>query len=65
MSKNEHNSKPEEGQDYILVHHEHKPYWKRIHHTWSFWIFLVLMFGGIMYYIYSISFSLAPQLPVK
>lgn len=65
MSKYDHNNNQEEGQDYILVHHEHKPYWKRIHHTWSFWIFLFLMFAGIMYYIYSISFSLAPQIQLK
>jgi hypothetical protein len=65
MTKNEHNHQQEEGQDYILVHHEHRPYWKRIHHTWSFWIFLFLMFAGIIYYIFSISFSLAPQIPLK
>jgi hypothetical protein len=65
MSKNENNNNQDVGQDYILVHHERRPYWKRIHHTWSFWIFLFLMFAGITYYIISISFSLAPQVQLK
>jgi hypothetical protein len=65
MSKNHHNNNPEEGQDYILVHHEHRPYWKRMHHTWSFWIFLFLMLACITYYIVSVNFSLAPQLQIK
>jgi hypothetical protein len=65
MSKNDHNNNPEEGQDYILVHHEHRPYWKRMHHTWSFWIFLFLMLAAITYYIVSVNFSLAPQIQLK
>jgi hypothetical protein len=48
-----------------LVHHEHRPYWKRMHHTWSFWIFLFLMLAGITYYIISLNFSLAPQIQLK
>ena len=40
---------------------EHKPYWKRIHHTWSFWVFLLLMLGGIIYYIMSVDFAFAPH----
>jgi len=27
-----------------------KPYWKQIHHTWSFWIFLFLMLAAMVYY---------------
>jgi hypothetical protein len=65
MAKNEQNHQQEEGQDYILVHHEHRPYWKRMHHTWSFWIFLFLMLAGITYYIISLNFSLAPQIQLK
>ncbi len=47
MSKNEFNT--------------HRPYWKRIHHTWSFWIFLLLMLVGILYYIISVDFAFAPH----
>ena len=49
-----------EGQDYILVSAERKPYWKRMHHSWIFWVFLTLMLAGIFYYILTIEFSLAP-----
>jgi hypothetical protein len=41
--------------------HTHRPYWKRIHHTWSFWIFLLLMLVGILYYIISVDFAFAPH----
>ena len=41
---------------------DHKPYWKRIHHSWIFWIFLLLMLAGIIYYVMTLNFSLAPQI---
>jgi len=65
MSEKNHNHHLLEGQDHITVHHEHKPYWKRVHHTWSFWIFLVLMFGAIIYYIISVDFAFAPHRQFK
>jgi len=34
MNENEHNQ--QQGHDHIMVHHEHNPYWKRIHHSWIF-----------------------------
>ena len=34
--------------------------WKRVHHSWIFWIFLFLMFVGIIYYIMSVDFAFAP-----
>ena len=65
MYENEHNHSKQEGQDHILVHHEHKPYWKRAHHTWSFWIFLFLMLVAIVYYIMSVDFAFAPHKQLK
>jgi len=65
MTENEHNQHQEETQDRIMPEQSHKPRWKRIHHTWSFWIFLFLMFTAIIYYIVSINFSLAPQIQLK
>ena len=41
-----------------------KPLWKRIHHSWIFWLFAILMFVGIMYYIITVNFLLVPQLPM-
>lgn len=46
---------------YNKFHHYHKHFWTRIHHTWSFWIFLFLMLGGILYYIMSVDFAFAPH----
>lgn len=61
MSKNEHNQQNKETQDYILPEHSHRRRWKQIHHSWIFWIFLFLMFVGIMYYIISVGFAFAPS----
>jgi len=63
MNKHEHNQ--QEVQDHILVPHDRKPYWKRMHHTWSFWIFLFLMLVGIIYYIASVDFAFAPHIRLK
>lgn len=49
----------------ILPQHNKRPHLKRIHHSWIFWIFLVLMLIGIIYYVLSDNFSLAPSLQVK
>lgn len=65
MNENNHNHEPHEGQNYILTQQDHGPRWKRIHHSWSFWIFLFLMFLAIMYYIVSVNFAFAPQQQVK
>jgi len=65
MNENEHTYHQHEAQDRIIPHQDHKPYWKRIHHTWSFWIFLFLMFVGILYYIVSVDFAFAPQQQMK
>ena len=61
MSENEHNQHQEETQEKILPQQSQKLRWKRIHHTWSFWIFLFLMFVAIMYYITSVDFAFAPR----
>jgi len=44
---------------------DYKPYWKRLHHSWFFWIFLFLMLVGIMYYVMTVDFSLVPQRQLK
>jgi len=61
MSENEHNQHQEEMQNYIMPEQSHKQRWKKIHHTWSFWIFLFLMFAAILYYIASVDFAFAPH----
>jgi multidrug efflux pump subunit AcrB len=61
MNGNEHNHLQEEIQDHIAPQYSHMQRWKRIHHTWSFWVFLFLMFVAIMYYITSVDFAFAPR----
>lgn len=48
MSENDHNSSQQDKQDHNLADHRHLPRRKRIHHTWGFWLFLVLMLVGII-----------------
>jgi hypothetical protein len=43
----------------------HRPFWTGIHHSWLFWVFVVLMFGGIVYYIMSVDFAFAPHRQMK
>ena len=38
-----------------------QPRWKRFHHSWIFWIFLLLMLVAIMFYITSVDFAFAPR----
>ncbi len=52
-------------EDFIIGDPKHKPHWKRIHHTWSFWIFLVLMLTAILYYIMTVDFAFAPRIQQK
>jgi hypothetical protein len=61
MTDNKLNHQQEEGQDYILIPSEHRSKWKMIHQSWIFWIFLFLMLVGILYYIVSVDFILAPH----
>ncbi len=52
-------------QDHIEAQHERIPRWKQVHHTWWFWIFLVFMMVGILYYIMSVNFAFAPPLQIE
>ena len=65
IDENESNHDLQEELGPIRTHYNHKPYWKRIHHTWSFWIFLVLMVVAILYYIMSVDFAFAPRKEMK
>jgi hypothetical protein len=61
MSEKEHNQLQEETADQVLPQNKRQPRWKRIHHSWIFWIFLLLMFVAIMFYITSVDFAFAPR----
>jgi hypothetical protein len=50
-----------EGPDHDRVHHDGRPYWKRAHHDWRFWVGVVLMFAAISVYVLSDNLALAPS----
>jgi hypothetical protein len=45
-----------------IVHQNNKPYWKRAHQDWRFWIGLVLMLIAISIYIISDDFTIQPAI---
>jgi len=42
-------------------HQDHRPYWKRAHHDWRFWVGLFLMFTAIFVYVGTDDLSLVPS----
>lgn len=61
MNENETNPQLKEVDETITVNHVNRPAWKTFHHSWIFWLFLILMLAGIGYYIMTVSFMFAPQ----
>lgn len=63
MKENEqnHGQLLKEELDRNKAHRSHWHHLKRIHHSWIFWVFLVLMLGGILYYIMTVDFAFAPH----
>jgi hypothetical protein len=43
--------------------HPHKPYWKRIHHDWKFWIAIGVMLIAMLIYVETNDLSLKPGSP--
>ena len=62
MNENGHNHHRQEREEHNRKHHNDKPYWKRIHQTWSFRVFLVLMLAAIIYYMLSDNLSRRPYI---
>jgi hypothetical protein len=46
-------------------HHEHRPYWKRAHHDWRFWVALVLMLAAMLIYVMTDDLSIVPHLRAR
>ena len=40
----------------------HRPYWKRAHHDWKFWVAVFLMLLGMGVYIVTLDLSVQPNL---
>ncbi len=45
-----------------LAHHEHRPYWKRAHHDWRFWVALILMLAAMFIYTMTDDLSIVPHI---
>jgi hypothetical protein len=45
--------------------HEHRPYWKRAHHDWRFWVALVLMLGSMLIYVMTDDLSIVPHIRTR
>jgi hypothetical protein len=55
-TKHEHNPHGRPSTD--TTNEKHRPYWKRAHHDWRFWVFLVLMIVAMVVYIVSQDLSM-------
>ena len=65
MKDNKQNSSNNDLQDHIQAERKNISRWRQVHHSWLFWVFLVLMLIGIVYYIRTVSFAFAPQTQVE
>ena len=50
-----------EGEGRQHPHHHEKPYWKRLHHSWLFWIGFALVSVAITVYVMSDNLALMPH----
>ena len=48
-------------QDHFTGHHLNKGSWRKIHHSWVFWVFFILTLSAIAYYVMSVDFAFAPR----
>lgn len=48
-------------QDHFTGHHLNKNSWRKIHHSWVFWVFFILTLSAIAYYVMSVDFAFAPR----
>ena len=62
---NELNYQQQHVQDNMMMHHDHRSFWKRLQPTLRFWLFLFLMLAGITYYRLAVDFMFAPHAPLK
>jgi len=61
MSENKRSHRHHGEQDHNSVHQGHRPYWKRAHHDWKFWVALFLMLAAMIIYVMSDDLALRPH----
>jgi len=52
-----------EGEARHRVRHPDRPYWKRMHHSWLFWVGMVFVSAAIAIYVLSDNLALLPRGP--
>ena len=48
------------GSGHHHAHRDPRPYWKSVHHTWWFWVGLVLMLTAMAIYVLSYDLAFLP-----
>ena len=61
MHETKHSHHRHGGPDGDSVHQGHRPYWKRAHHDWKFWVALFLMLAAMIIYVMSDDLALRPH----
>ena len=61
MNENEHIESLQDPSDTEIVPRDHRPYWRRAHHSWGFWVGLVLAMAAIIIYFASDNLSMMVQ----
>ena len=59
MSENNYSHQPDN------EHRSHRPYWKRAHHDWRFWVALLLMLGAMLIYLMTDDLSMVPHIRAR
>jgi hypothetical protein len=52
-----------EGPEHASVHYDPRPYWKRAHHDWRFWIGMFLMLSALTVFVLSDNLAFLPWMP--
>jgi len=53
------------GEELERGRNEHRPYWKRAHHDWRFWVALVLMLAAMLIYMMTDDLSIVPSIHTR
>lgn len=59
--ESKHHNRGNEGSEGARIPHVPRPYWRRAHHDWRFWIGLVLMLVAISIYVLSENLAFLPH----
>lgn len=43
------------------IHHAHRPYWKRAHRDWRFWVAVLFIFAALTIFVVSDDLALVPR----